>query len=130
MLDALTRFIQPVVQIRRSEWRKAILMFLYFAFTISTLYILKPVRNSLFISTHGSENLRYAYVGEGFFLIVITFFYVNLARWFQAKNILFSVAIGFFISNLFYFGSFLKSAGFISSPIFFMFGWLPIRLRL
>ncbi len=100
MLELITRFVQPVVRIKRGEWRKTILMFFYFAFTIATLYILKPVRSSLFLSTHGAENLRYAYVGEGLFLILITFLYVKLSKRIARKNILFSVVTAFFASNV------------------------------
>ena len=75
MLETITRLVQPIVRIKQDEWRKATLMFLCFAFSIATLYILKPIRSSLFLTAHGAENLRYAYVGEGLFLIFITFAY-------------------------------------------------------
>src|SRR3990167_4449513 len=98
MLETITRFVQPVVQIRREEWRKTILMFLYFAFTIATLYILKPVRSSLFLTFQGAEHLRYAYVGEGVFLIFITFGFIQLSKRVQKKNVLFFITTGFFIA--------------------------------
>jgi len=49
MIDWITRVIQPIVPIKREEWTKSILMFFYFFFTITTLYILKPIRNSIFL---------------------------------------------------------------------------------
>src|SRR3989338_5623216 len=112
MLELITRFIQPVVKISREEWRKALLMFLYFAFTIATLYILKPVRSSLFLTAHGAEKLRYAYVGEGIFLFLITFGYIGLSHWLKRKDVLFSVSTGFFASNIFAFW-FLFKTGYI-----------------
>ncbi len=100
MSDFLLRLIQPVIPVRREEWRKTFLMFLYFGFTISTLYILKPVRNSLFLSANGSERLRYAYVGEGLFLLLFTFFYIALSKRISKRNIFFSITTAFFITNL------------------------------
>src|SRR3989338_6740777 len=123
MLELITRFIQPVVKISREEWRKALLMFLYFAFTIATLYILKPVRSSLFLAAHGAESLRYAYVGEGVFLILITFAYVQLSRWLVHKNALFSLTIGFFVLNILIFWAFFR-AGYIEWMSYFFYFWV------
>lgn len=123
MLEVVTRFVQPIVQIRRGEWRKSVLMFLYFAFTIATLYILKPVRSSLFLTTHGAEKLRYAYLGEGIFLILITFGYVTLSKWIKQKNILFSSATGFFASNIFVFWLLFK-AGYVDRLAYFFYIWV------
>ncbi len=116
MLDIITRLIQPVVQIKRDEWRKAIPMFLYFSFTIATLYILKPIRSSTFLTSHGAENLRYAYIGEGAFLIFFTFAYIHLSGWFKRKRTLFSAATLFFISNVlvFWFLFHFHMAGWVS----------------
>ncbi|MBI4368516.1 MAG: MFS transporter [Candidatus Omnitrophica bacterium] len=123
MLELITRFIQPVVRIRREEWRKALLMFLYFAFTIATLYILKPVRSSLFLTVHGAESLRYAYVGEGIFLILITFAYVQLSRWLVRKNTLFSVTVGFFVLNILIFWALFK-AGYLEWMSYLFYFWV------
>ncbi|MBI4373096.1 MAG: MFS transporter, partial [Candidatus Omnitrophica bacterium] len=123
MLDIITRIVQPIVRIKREEWRKAILMFLYFAFAIATLYILKPVRSSLFLTTHGAGSLRYAYVGEGLFLILITFGYIRLSHSLVRKNVLFSVAIGFFASNIFIFW-FLFKAGYLAWLSYIFYFWV------
>ena len=116
MLDIITRFVQPVIQIKRDEWRKAIPMFFYSAFTISTLYILKPIRSSTFLTSHGSENLRYAYLGEGAFLVFFTFAYIYLSGWFKRKRTFFSMATLFFISNVlgFWFLFHTHTAGWVS----------------
>ena len=80
MLDFVTRLVQPIIHIKREEWRKALLMFFYFAFTIATLYILKPIRDSIFITAYGAKSLRYAYLGEGIFLILVTFSFISLSK--------------------------------------------------
>ena len=100
MLDFLTGLVQPIISIRREEWRKTVLMFLYFFFAVAALNILKSVRDGLFITEQGAKMLRYAYVGEGLFLILFTFSYVNLSWWITRKNILFSVATAFFVINI------------------------------
>ncbi len=123
MIEFVIRLLQPIVKIRREEWHKTILMFLCFAFSIATLYILKPVRSSLFLSIHGSENLRYAYVGEGIFLIFITSLYIKLSRWLKKKSTLFTVTIGFFIFSIVAFWALFK-AGYVEWLSYFFYVWV------
>lgn len=85
--------------IRKGEGRKTLQMFLYFFLTIMVLYVLKPVRSSLFLEELGSRNLRYVYLGEGVFLLFLTWAYVQLAKRLP-KRILFLSTLLFFISNL------------------------------
>ncbi|HLD56532.1 MAG TPA: hypothetical protein VJA00_02825 [Candidatus Omnitrophota bacterium] len=123
MLEFLTRSVQPIIPIRREEWLKTILMFLYFFFTISTLYILKPIRSSMFLTTHGAENLRYAYVGEGLFLIFVTLAYVKLAKWIPRRNVLFSVATAFYVANILIFWFFFR-LGYAKWLAYFFYVWV------
>ena len=123
MIELVIRLLQPIVKIRREEWHKTILMFFCFSFTIATLYILKPVRSSLFLTTHGSENLRYAYVGEGIFLVFITSLYIKLSRWLKKKSTLFSVTIGFFILTIIAFWALFK-AGYVEWLAYFFYIWV------
>src|SRR3989338_9437824 len=99
MIDWITRVIQPIVPIKREEWTKSILMFFYFFFTISTLYILKPIRNSIFLEEHGASSLRYAYMAEVLFLTVIAYAYAQLAKYVHRKRFLISITIAFFLAN-------------------------------
>lgn len=123
MIEFVIRLLQPIVKIRREEWHKTILMFFCFSFTIATLYILKPVRSSLFLTIHGSENLRYAYVGEGVFLVFITSLYIKLSRWLKKKSTLFSVTIGFFIFTIVAFWALFK-AGYVEWLSYFFYVWV------
>jgi len=93
--------------IRKGEGRKTLLMFLYFFFTIAVLYVLKPVRSSLFLEELGSHNLRYVYLGEGLFLLFVTWAYVQLAK-ILPKKIFFIGVLMVFISNLLLFWWFLR----------------------
>lgn len=91
-------FLNPL-DIRKGEGRKALLMFLYFFITITVLYVLKPVRSSLFLEELGSQKLRYVYLGEGLFLILVTWLYVQLAKKVQRKTF-FTGILMVFITNL------------------------------
>lgn len=94
-------FLNPF-DIRKGEGRKTFLMFVYFFLTMATLYVLKPVRSSLFLEELGSENLRYVYLGEGLFLLFVTWAYVQLAKRLPKKRFFTGVLL-FFVSNLFIF---------------------------
>ena len=91
-------FLNPF-DIRKGEERKTLLMFLYFFLTITVLYVLKPVRSSLFLEELGSHNLRYVYLGEGVFLLFVTWLYVQLAKLLPRK-VFFTGLLLVFISNL------------------------------
>lgn len=91
-------FLNPF-DIRKGEGRKTFLMFIYFFLTMTTLYVLKPVRSSLFLEELGSQNLRYVYLGEGLFLLFVTWAYVQLAKRLPKKRFFAGVLL-FFVSNL------------------------------
>ncbi|MBI4116089.1 MAG: hypothetical protein HY447_05930 [Candidatus Omnitrophica bacterium] len=91
-------FLNPF-DIRKGEGRKTLLMFLYFFLTMVVLYVLKPVRSSLFLEELGSRNLRYVYLGEGLFLLFVTWSYIQLAKLLPRKRFFIGVLL-VFISNL------------------------------
>ncbi|MBI4971613.1 MAG: MFS transporter, partial [Candidatus Omnitrophica bacterium] len=99
MLDFITLAVQPFVKIRKEEWPKALLMFFYFFITITSLYILKPVRSSIFLEKSGFENLPYVWITTVLILMVIVTVYVKFASWLQ-KNVLLMGTVMFFISNI------------------------------
>lgn len=108
---------KPFAEIHSGERMKTFLMFLYFLLTISTLYILKPVRSSLFLSEFSAEKLRFINIGEGLFLILIVWLYALLAKRLTHK-VLYPLVLGFLIATMFLFWYFIKrdlpylSAGF------------------
>jgi len=55
----LSRF----VELRPGELRRTVLMFAYFFLVVASFYILKPVRNALFLDSLGAANLPYVYLG-------------------------------------------------------------------
>ena len=98
MKDRTLSFLNPF-DIRKGEGRKALFMFFYFFVMITVLYVLKPVRSSLFLEELGSHNLRYVYLGEGLFLLFVTWAYVQLAKRVPRKTFFIGILL-VFISNL------------------------------
>ncbi|MBI4398751.1 MAG: MFS transporter [Candidatus Omnitrophica bacterium] len=102
MLDFITLVVQPIVKIRKDEWPKTLLMFFYFFITITCLYILKPVRNSIFLEKSGFENLPYVWISTVLIMVGVVTLYVKAAGWVK-KNILLIGLVLFFVSNIFVF---------------------------
>ncbi len=92
-------FLKPIFDIRAGERAKTLFMAGYFFLTIALVYILKPIRSSLFLEELGAENLRYAYMAEGIFLVFVVAVYIQLSR-LLPKKVFFPAILGFFASNL------------------------------
>ncbi len=99
MPQLLRRLLGAFVDIHPGERKKTFLMFCSFFLIIALIYILKPVRSSLFLTELGAQNLRFMYMGEGFFLILVVAVYVYLSKRIP-KNIFSVLVPAFFISNL------------------------------
>lgn len=99
-METLVRSIlNPVVRIKKEEWARTLLMFFYFFLTITSYYILKPVRDSAFIHEYGAENLPYAWLLTIVILPLFVAAYVKFVD-FLEKNVLLSSTLIFFIINL------------------------------
>lgn len=99
MAKLLRRVFSPILSVRSHEWPKTILMFLYFFLTITSYYILKPVRDSLFLAEYGAKNLPYAWLITIVCLTIVVSLYVKVVDYLE-KNVLISATVAFFISNL------------------------------
>jgi len=77
-------------------------MFLYFYFVISSYYVVKPVRDSLFLEWMGADNLPYVYLADALVVGVVVFVYTRLTAYIEAYKLA-SWSIVFLISNLFIF---------------------------
>jgi len=71
---------QKLFDIRQGEGSKAIMMFLYIFLIIASLLIVKPVRNSLFLTHFGISKLPYAFILVAVFAAVITTIYSRFAK--------------------------------------------------
>ncbi len=88
MSDFLTRLIQPILKIHKSEWPKALLMFGYFFLIIGTYYIIKPVRSAIFLDRLGPDKLPYVYMGEAALVGIVSWFYVRFVDRHRKETIL------------------------------------------
>lgn len=75
----MTNFIRKLFNIREGEGLRAVLMFSYIFLIIASLLIVKPVRNSLFLTTFGPSQLPYAFILVALFAAVISSVYANFA---------------------------------------------------
>jgi len=97
--QSLANVLRPLVDVHPGERLKTFLMFFYFFFTIALIYIVKPIRNSLFLGELGAQNLRYVYMGEGIFLILVVSAYVYFAKRIP-KQIFLPSVLAFFMIHL------------------------------
>ena len=75
----INRFFLPMPNVKKGELSKALLMFLYFYLIITAYYILKPVRDSLFIEWMGAQNLPFVYLGDSLCIGVVVWIYSRFA---------------------------------------------------
>ncbi|MCK4538422.1 MAG: MFS transporter [Candidatus Krumholzibacteria bacterium] len=70
----MTSIINRLFDIRKGEWRRALLMFAYIFLLIASVMILKPVRNSLFLFHHGAGRLPYVFILVALFAALVSMF--------------------------------------------------------
>ncbi|MBD3168594.1 MAG: hypothetical protein GF307_03855, partial [candidate division Zixibacteria bacterium] len=74
----MNNLIKKLFDIREGEGTRAVMMFSYIFLVIASLMIVKPVRNSLFLTEFGPEQLPYAFVlvalTAGAFIFIYTRF--------------------------------------------------------
>ncbi|MBN2012636.1 hypothetical protein JW960_25125 [candidate division KSB1 bacterium] len=71
----MKKVIRQILGIQKGEGRITSIMFMYVFLLIATLLIVKPVRNSLFISHFGVAKLPYAFLSVALFAAIITHLY-------------------------------------------------------
>jgi len=119
MKNFLTACLKPFFDIRPGERMKTLLMFLYFMLVIMTIYILKPLRNALFIDDFGADNMKYMNVAEGLFLVVVVWGYSWLGK--RMPHRVFDVVMTLFlIFNLGFFWFFSNQESVFISAFFFL----------
>ena len=98
-MEILYRLLAKAVDVAPGERRRVGGMFALLGLVITTSYILKPVRSSLFLSQFGSERLPYVYMLVAVVLGVVAALF---ARWAPLVNQarLFEGAAYVFASNL------------------------------
>jgi AAA family ATP:ADP antiporter len=115
--DFINRFVKPIVDIQPGERRKTFLMFAYFFIIIGMNWMLKPVQKALYLAEFGAENLKYANIAEGIFLIFIVGLYVNVAKRLSRNFFNHSVILFFLFSFIVFWGLFKLHVPYL--PAFF-----------
>lgn len=98
-MQLLKKLKSQFFDMRKGEGGIALAMALFFFLVITAYYIIKPVRNALFLESLGAEMLPWVYIGTavviGFFVSVYARFVGRLPR-----HLLIAGSTGFLISNL------------------------------
>lgn len=92
-------FFKSLFDVRPHERLKTAVMSAYFSLTIGLIYILKPIRSSLFLDKLGADNLRYVYMGEGLALVAVVAAYIWLSKRLPRRSFFISTLL-FFAANL------------------------------
>lgn len=128
-MDNLKEYTASVLRkafdIRPGEYRRVMLMQLNIFLIISTLLIVKPAVNGLFLAKFGAENLPNAYVLVAVIAGLISFFYSKiLSR--IALNIIITRTLSWSVISLLVFG-FLLHFNFLSGWVLYLFYvWVAI----
>ena len=112
---SLEKLVRPIVDIKKGEWSKVLLTFLYFYLTITAYYILKPARNSLYINFLGANNIPYVIM----FIAVTSLFIITVYTQFAKKIENNKVVSGFLFLSIFCL-LFFRWGFNLTSP-----GWMP-----
>ncbi len=125
MSDTLKTFLRKTFDIREGEYTRAFLMQVYIFLIISTLLIVKPTVNALFLSTYGVENLPIAFILVAIFAGIVTTLYSRILLKVSLNKIIIGTLI-FSVFSLIFFGVFLWLS-FIENVILYLFYiWVAI----
>ena len=85
--------VRRITGIREGEGLRAGLMFIYIFFVIASLLIVKPIRNSLFITRYGAGSLPYVYLLVAVAAAVVTFSYTRLIQRMRLSYVIFGTLL-------------------------------------
>lgn len=84
----LISFLKKIFNIREGELKVSIFMLTYIFLIITTLLIVKPTVNALFLSELGIESLPYAFLAVAIVAIFSSFFYSKALQKYQLNKII------------------------------------------
>ena len=85
----MKNIFRKLFDIHEGEGQKASLMFIYIFLVIASLLIVKPVRNSLFLTHFGISKLPFAFIAVALFAAVVTTVYSKFVKKFQLNLLIF-----------------------------------------
>lgn len=128
MLERVKERIYVFFGLRPDVRLRASLMFLYFFLAIASFYIIKPVRNSLFIQRLGADSLPWAYIATALVAGVVIWFYARLAGRVSRRTLILGT-FAFLGSNLLVFWWLLRTETLMASAAFYIWAKLyPLLL--
>src|SRR5687768_1663263 len=99
MPKAIRSWFDTLTDVRRDEVRPLVLMITYGFLAMTSYYVVKPVRNAVFVDRVGSDNLPYVYILTALIVSVIMIFYSRWVDRIGHKTLLLGT-IAFLASNL------------------------------
>ncbi|MFZ0390847.1 MAG: Npt1/Npt2 family nucleotide transporter, partial [Calditrichia bacterium] len=95
----MKNYLLKIFDIREGEEQRALLMFFYIFLIIASLLIIKPVRNSLFLSRFGVQQLPYAFLLVALAAVFVSTVYSRISLRFRL-NYLIRISLLFSIGSL------------------------------
>ncbi|MFT5167535.1 MAG: AAA family ATP:ADP antiporter [Saprospiraceae bacterium] len=123
--EAFRFFLRKTFDIRNGELLRASLMLLNIFFIISTLLIVKPTVNGLFLSKFGVEKLPYAFMLVAVVAAVVTTLYSKIVRSIPLNKIINGTLL-FSVFSLLFFGLFLRLNLWEPLILFLFYIWVAI----
>jgi AAA family ATP:ADP antiporter len=103
MVESMRKLFNTLFDIREGEGLRAALMFLYIFLIIASLLIVKPVRNSLFLTAFGADQLPFAFILVALFSGIFIYFYTWLSKKiYLPKVMLNSILISILVFGIFW----------------------------
>ena len=128
MVSAVRSWYGSLTDIRREEVVPVALLSGYGFLALTSYYLLKPARNSVFVDRVGADNLPYVYILTAILVAIVMLGYsryVDRVR----QVVLLLGTFGFLISNLLLFWWLLRDDSFVVSGAFYIWGKLyPLLL--
>lgn len=116
------------MDVRRDEIVPVAAMFAYFFLVITSYYVIKPVRNSLFLERVGADNLPYIYILTAIVVGVVVSYYARHVEKVRRIYLLLGT-LAFLASNLLLFRWALRYEGILTSGTFYIWAKLfPLLL--
>ena len=75
MVAAIRNWYQSITDVRREEFAPVALMFVYGFLALTSYYVIKPARNSVFLDRLGADNLPYVYILTAVFVTLVMLVY-------------------------------------------------------
>src|SRR5690606_3782820 len=125
MRGLIRKILKTAFDIREGEEFRALLMQLNIFLIISTLLIVKPTVNGLFLTRFGVENLPYAFILVAVAAAIVSTYYSRLLHKMSLNRIM-RYTLWFSIGSLIFFGVFLRLNIFDEVILFLLYIWVSI----